>query len=38
MCTNHAVFRNEPGDEHLGSVSALITQAFELGDDESKTA
>lgn len=30
----NTVYRNEPGDEHLGAISQLITQAFELGGSE----
>lgn len=30
----NAVYRNEPGDEHLSAISKLITQAFELGGSE----
>ena len=28
------MYRNEPGDEHLGAISKLITQAFELAQTE----
>lgn len=32
----HTVFRNEPGDEHLSSISTMISQAFELSADPTR--